>query len=692
LNVLAVQGLNYQASSSDLLILPELLANVMIEADAKAHYFPQPTPGMANSAGIEVLGPIITDAGHHPMPVSEHEDLWVTARVTPSFDAVAQVSLYYRSMFGPETRAPMLDNGSSGDGVAGDGIYGARIPERVLFAGQMVRWSIRAKDTAERQSRFPAFLDALNSPQYAGTVVDNPGLVHSLPVLHRFIENPSAANTDAGTRCALYYDGVFYDNCLTNIHGQSSRGFPKKSYDVDFHPGYNFKWAAGKPRADDINLITTYPDKAHMRNILAYTTYREAGCAHHWVFPVRVQENGGFWGTAHLMENGDEDWLVRMGVNAAGALYKMYNSFSSASHATSGAEKKTRKFEGNDDLLDLYYGLRLSGEARRQYLYDHVNVAQVINFLAARVITGDQDCCHKNYYLYRDTGQSDEWQMWPWDVDLSFGRRWISSKTYWDETLIPNTPVFIGSNNGLVQAIYQTPELRRMFLRRVRTLMDTLLKPPGTPAEDLFYEALIDALALEIAPEAALDAAKWNSHAWGQGSTAPCCPQSLAEAVEELKYFYLPERRRQLYDGLTSGANEIPAAQPLDAAVTFGAIESAPVSGDANEAYIQILNPNAFAVDLSDWVLTGGIHFTFPGGTVIPAQSSLYLAANRNAFRARRISPTGGQALFVIGDFQGPLHAQEDFLTLVHPRGTVVAQVKDLTLHQPLPSRDPGRQ
>jgi hypothetical protein len=83
-----------------------------------------------------------------------------------------------------------------------------------------------------------------------------------------------------------------------------------------------------------------------------------------------------------------------------------------------------------------------------------VDIPQVVDFLAARIITGDTDCCHKNYYLYRDTGGSDEWQMWPWDVDLSFGRRWISSMTYWDQRLIVDTPLFIGNNNRVPQAIF----------------------------------------------------------------------------------------------------------------------------------------------------------------------------------------------------------------------------------------------
>jgi len=679
-NVLAVQGLNRGTGSSDLLILPELLATVATGPDQSWRYFSTPTPGQTNNAGVEVLGPIIADVEHHPKVLTEDDDLLITARITPTFGAVRLAQLNYQVMFRSKVTVPFRDNGNSSDGEDEDGIYGARIPAGTFGPGQMVRWYITTTDGQRHTSRWPAFVDSSNSPRYTGTVVVDPRLTNPLDVLHWFIENPTAANTDAGTRCALFYDGQFYDNVLINLHGQSSRGFPKKSYDVDFHPGHNFKWAPGQPRADDINLLTTYPDKAQMRNILAYETYRDADCPYHWVVPVRVQQNGDFWGTAHIVENGDEDWLVRMGLNAEGALYKMYNSFTSPSHATSGAEKKTRKHEDNADLLALYNGVSLSGEARRQYMYDHVDVAQVVNFLAARVITGDTDCCHKNYYFYRDTGRSDEWQMWPWDVDLSFGRRWISSLTYWDQNLIPDTPLFIGGGNRLPQAIFGIPEMRQMYLRRIRTLMDELLKPPGTPAEDLHYEPRMDELAALIAPDAALDAAKWNSHAWGNGSTGFCCPQSLPEAVEEMKNIYLPERRYQLYNGRASGAREIPDARTSRTIISLGAVEANPSSGNQDEEYIELHNTNSFAADISGWTLNAGLStpapiFTFRGGTVIPAQSTLYVAANRTAFRARDTFPTGGQSLFVVGDYTGRLSARGETIELIHRQGPRVAAV-----------------
>ncbi len=169
-NLLAVQGLNHGVGDANLLILPELLAAV-VGAAQSCRYFPTPTPGRANNAGVETVGPVIADAEHSPrMPVARNA-LQITVRIVPTFDPLAWVQLRYRVMFGPEVSVPLLDDGRSGDGAEGDGIFGARIPDSAFGAGQMVRWYITAADTAGRVTRVPPYPDPLNSPQYLGTVV-----------------------------------------------------------------------------------------------------------------------------------------------------------------------------------------------------------------------------------------------------------------------------------------------------------------------------------------------------------------------------------------------------------------------------------------------------------------------------------------------------------------------------------------
>ena len=120
-------------------------------------YFPTPTPGQPNNAGVEILGPIIADADHSP---ADCRPSATTCRSPPGSRPaslrVASAQLHYRVMFDAEVTIPLLDDGNSGDGAAGDGVYGARIPASARSsAGQMVRWYITATDTAGRDVAVP---------------------------------------------------------------------------------------------------------------------------------------------------------------------------------------------------------------------------------------------------------------------------------------------------------------------------------------------------------------------------------------------------------------------------------------------------------------------------------------------------------------------------------------------------------
>ena len=48
--------------------------------------------------------------------------------------------------------------------------------------------------------------------------------------------------------------------------------------------------------------------------------------------------------------------------------------------------------------------------------------------------------------------------------------------------------------NVLYETVFNDPVLREMYLRRLRTVMDQMLQPPGTPAEEAFYEQWVDEL------------------------------------------------------------------------------------------------------------------------------------------------------------------------------------------------------
>jgi len=683
-NWLAIHGLNFSAADGDFLIAAQIETRSTAVQFNQVRYFTAPTPGAGNGYGVENLGPIISDTEHTPHVPQTNEDIIVTARVSPTFAPVSAVNLVYRIMFMATNTVPMFDDGLHGDGPAGDGVYGAVIPSALSTNGQMRRWYITARDNAGRPSRFPTFANPVNSPEYLGTIVHAPQ-TNGLPILHLFIPDATlnSANNDSAGRypVSLFYLDEFYDNCGINRHGQSSAGFPKKSYDIDFNPGLNFKWKDGEDLVDDVNLLTTYPDKAHLRNIIGYYgTYVPADSPYHFVEHVRVHHNGAFYGDWHLVENGDANFLERLGLDSNGALYKMYNTFTDPATdvliSPAEAEKKTRKQEGNADLVALFNGIATgTAAAKATYMWDNVNVPEVANTMAARIVTGDVDCCHKNYYFYRDSDGTGEWWVMPWDIDLSFGRNWASATTYWQDEMFPNNGLFVGNNNGFLQTVFNTTQSRQMYLRRLRTLLDDILQPTNTPPDQLKYEKIIAEHAPKMIADALLDFQKWGT--WGSGAAQIPTnhPQyfNVTQAITQLTN-YLPQRRNALIHARTAGgANEIPPSQPTNVIITIGNIEYNPSNANQAEEYIQIVNNNNISVDISGWKLSGGVDFTFRGGSVIVSNSIAYLSPNIKAFRQRSTSPRGGQNLLVLGPYNGQLSARGETLMLTDTRGRLVA-------------------
>ena len=223
----------------------------------------------------------------------------------------------------------MLDDGQGSDQVAGDGIYTAVIPAGVAQPGQMIRWYVTGKD--ERLGgRAPAFANPTKDEEYFGTIVADPTVQSNLPIYHWFVESPNRAGTAGGSSGSIFYDGEFYDNVHFELHGQSSPGFPKKSFNVDFPNDHRLRLSDDLPRLEDVNWLTNYADKSMMRNTLGYEQRTMTGGASHLAFPIRIQQNGEFFAVYDFVEDADERWFDRLGYEPNGSLYKIYNTFNSA--------------------------------------------------------------------------------------------------------------------------------------------------------------------------------------------------------------------------------------------------------------------------------------------------------------------------------------------------------------------------
>lgn len=104
------------------------------------------TPCQPNSQLIANAGPAITEVTHSPVLPSSGQSVVVSARVTDP-DGIGNLVLKYR--VDPAltfASVPMLDDGTGGDEIAGDGIFSATIPAQL--SGKLVAFHVVAADAA----------------------------------------------------------------------------------------------------------------------------------------------------------------------------------------------------------------------------------------------------------------------------------------------------------------------------------------------------------------------------------------------------------------------------------------------------------------------------------------------------------------------------------------------------------------
>ncbi len=667
-NILAIQGLNIDLISSDLLVLPELVGVRVHEidlSDVLEGYLAQPTPGAPNQAVLAQISPLIRDVTENPPPPSPNEDLVITARVTETLAPVLGVELTWCVDFDVASRmqtngtVPMIDDGTNGDVVAGDGVYTAIIPAFSYQEGSMIRWRVDAVDAQGRAARNPLFLRPDDSPEYYGTVVPDSSLHTDLPILYWFSERPSSTRTRSGGRASVFFDGEFYDNVFVRQRGAYTTGDSQKFV---FNRGQKFRFSPDQARVREFNLNSRGSDSSYLRQPLAFETMRKAGSPASLSFLMLSVLNGNVDRLGIFIEQVDEEFLERNDLDPAGALYKFVQRSSSApvfNDINSGIEKKTRESEGYDDIASVVTGLNASSDQQKKaFVFDHFNLPQMMCYLAARCLLQDTDDIRKNFYFYCDSDGTGEWSIFPWDKDWTFGFVGDGGTYTTHPFLGADTHPKAGGSQWSVylSVMYGLPETREMFLRRLRTVMDEQLQPPETPFDELLFENRINEMITQT-----------------QGY--------LSGSVASLRA-YFPPRRIELYvnhsihntiDPPVGGCAGIPDSQPDDVLITFGDYDDNPSSGNQDEEYVELVNPNTYAVDISGWKLTGGIEHEFAPGTVIISGSSLYVSPNARAFRQRQTSPTGGQGLFVQGNYRGHLSSWGETVDLLDQSGRLVA-------------------
>ena len=89
-----------------------------------------------------------------------------------------------------------------------------------------------------------------------------------------------------------------------------------------------------------------------------------------------------------------------------------------------------------------------------------------------------------------------------------------------------------------------------------------------------------------------------------------------------------------------------------------------PISGDADDQYVELYNPGSNGVSLSNWKFTAGISFTFPTNCVLAPNTYLVVARNAARLQANYTNLNSGN---LVGDFGGSLSHSGERLALARP-------------------------
>ena len=532
-------------------------------------------------------------------------------------------------------------------------------------------------------------------------------------------------------RIAIYDSSTsnYYDYVRIDLRGNTSAKFTKKGHGLRFakaHPLTMTDVVTGEPIEEirKTSLISEFADPSFMRQMTAFWLFRKMGNLVPFDFPVRCNLNGEFYQLAYNSERFTDELIEDVyGLDKFGYGYKNVGTMKSGSSTTAGSiEKKTPDDENESDISVLQNELRSkitaahSGNedipALTKFVVQKFDLPAWLNYLASARITQEMDDVWANVCAYYDNPDMKEgtrgkgtWMPLGYDFNISFGQYyyndikdhgnsrdglmatndWFKSHPFYGGNKVVayrnSSMASAMSGNDGFESVLQNAKFRRLYLRRLRTLMDQELKEPGTPESEVPFMVKMREMANLMRDDSELDQNKWPNDTsddaidvWTTGTRPP----TIDAGIDEIWNDYVVPRREHLYVthsvtntakaiGYGSNLNAgIPEAQsPISALapnitvanMTALGAEEAALLGVAGQFYgtevIEIANGNAEAVDMSGWRIAYSVDFTLPPGTVCDANDSIFIVADRRAYIAAHDAELTNQVIVGNATFTG---------------------------------------
>jgi hypothetical protein len=475
------------------------------------------TPGAKNSRAIDKPGPAIYAVQHQPVMPEANQPVAVTARAHAS-GSLAQLTVHYRlDPATSYTSVPMVDDGTGGDEVAGDGIFTAALPGQP--ANKLVAFYVQAAEPTSSAAitRFPA--DAPEREALIRFGESQP--LGSFPVYHLWMTQATA--TKWTSRLKLHngpLDTTFvYGNqrAIYNV-GACYAGSPFIRPNYTGPTGASCGYSLGFPKDDlflgvtDVALDWPVRDSAEQSEQVACWMASQLGIPFNYRRFVHWFVNGVRRGAVYedaQRPNRDfvNEWSPK---DDNGDLFKIDDWFEFADNAssfvninatlqnftTTGGTKKLARYRWNwrkradatsandyQRLFALADALNTPGvDAYTTTVESLVNVDEWMRTFCLEHLVGNWDSYGynrgKNMYTYKP--QDGKWIMLTWDIDFVLGSGGDG----------PNGSMF-AVNDPTIDRMYNHPPFRRAYFRAMLDAVNgPLLADRVNPLLDAHYAAL----------------------------------------------------------------------------------------------------------------------------------------------------------------------------------------------------------
>ena len=606
------------------------------------------TPGELNVVARDCLPPFVSNLNRWPREPTSADSTTITARVRGEPTEVKLVT----SLSGANRELELFDDGVSNDGAAGDGVYGVDIPAQPH--NTVVTFKVEARSGCGLRV-FPPRTD---TEDVYGYYVNDNQPDSPIPVITFITPSANGRSWLSGSgrayrRFSIASRGDIFHQAQIRRRGGSVYGATKPFLKVKMNKGHLF---FGKKR---FNLQSLWTDKSLVRETMAWRLFDEMDnpALSHEFF--RIHANGSYHALYAVMENPEERWLDRVGLNADGNLYK---ATASREERNGTYEKKTNQHEDYSDLRTFLNALHDTPRNQlTDFFLEKTEPDTLIDYQAGQVLINNRDYPHKNHYLYHDL-ESDRWIATGWDLDLCYGKRWDGGNggvyndrmdnpgmTIWNTTSVRGG----GTGNHLLDKFFSQSGtyFRRAYLVRLWGAIHEKY------TLDFYEQRLADYSDLLMEEQ------RDDIGAWGR--TSPAGDRSAPSGFEPnivRVMAHIRSRRSYMINYLRGTERFTGYDRLMITEVMYNPL------GDDEAEYLELWNNSGSQVDVSGWTVAGlgandenGLRqeYLFPDGTNIARDEVVLLAKDPVAFRRVYGSPAR-----ILGPYPGSLSNEGEKLRL----------------------------